>query len=452
MSALSRSLSQGSSIVLAAALAMFLACTRNYPQSSLAPASEFAEMIDRLFKMIIWWGVGVFVVVEAVLLYIVFRYRRRAETEGRPTPVHGHTRLEIAWTVAPAVILVFIAVPTVRTIFVTQTEKAVPNALNVEVTAHQWWWEFAYPDLGIVTANELHVPAKTTVNIALTSSDVIHSFWVPRLGGKRDVHPLHKHVPGQRSPVRTSRLWFTPDSVGIFTGQCAEFCGISHAHMGFRVISETPDAFRAWLENERRPAVGSPGTGGAAPGREGAAGPVGAGPAGEQSPQQRPAGATTARDVAPGEAVQDAAAQPDAAFGSERVQEAPASAAPTEGDTTAEGTQEAERSPAATPQDSVARTFAAIGDAARGAQLFQRSACLACHTIRGTNARGRIGPDLTHVGGRQMIAAELLKNTPENMARWLRDPPAVKPGAKMPNLNLKEDQVADLVAYLHSLK
>ena len=383
-------------------VAVLTGCEKEHPQTTLDPASEFARAIDDLFMLTVWLGAGVFVIVEALLLYIIFRFRRRPGTETVPEPVHGHTRLEIAWTIAPAIILVFIAVPTVRTIFLTQAEKPVPNALNVRVTAHQWWWEFEYPDLDIVTANELHAPVGKTVNLALTSGDVIHSFWVPRLGGKRDVHPFHKMVPGQHSPVRFSRLWFTPEAPGTYPGQCAEFCGRSHAHMGLRVIAETEEDFAAWVANQQRPAASFPVGAAAAPGATRAA-----------------ADTAAAASATPG------------GNGGERPPP---------------------QEPAATPDDSVARTFAAVGDPARGAQLFARSACIACHTIEGTTAKGRIGPNLTHFGGRQMIAAELMANTPENLARWLRDPPAVKPGALMPPLNLKEDQIADLVAYLHSLK
>ena len=198
-----------------------LGCAGEFPQSTLHPASDFAGQLDALFRGIFWWALGVFVVVEGLLLYAIIRFRRR---EGGPEPrqLHGHTALEIGWTIAPAIILVFIAVPTIRTIFAS-TGEAPPGALRVEVIWHQWWWEFRYPELGITTANELHLPVGRPVALEMTTADVIHSFWLPRLAGKRDV------IAG-----RVNRLAFTPDSTGIFLGQCAEYCGESHANM--RVI------------------------------------------------------------------------------------------------------------------------------------------------------------------------------------------------------------------------
>ena len=180
----------------------------------------------------------VFVVVESMLLVAVVRFRHR---EGRPPPkpTHGHTIMEIAWTLAPAVILVFVAVPTVRTIFATAGD-APPDALKVEVIGHQWWWEYRYPDLGIVAANEMHVPLSRPVQVSITSADVIHSFWAPALGGKRDA------IPGQ-----INRIAFRADSVGDYSGQCAEFCGASHANMRLRVLVDDAAAFEAWVGRQR---------------------------------------------------------------------------------------------------------------------------------------------------------------------------------------------------------
>jgi cytochrome c oxidase subunit 2 len=407
---------------LAAAAGLLLAlaaCTENYPRSTLAPASDFARVIDDLFGVITWWGLAVFVVVEALLIYIVVRYRRRAGAGAdRPQQIHGHTRLEIAWTVAPALILVFIAVPTVRTIFVTQDERPVPGAVNVRVLAHQWWWEFHYPDHDVVTANELVVPVGRPTSFRLEAADVIHSFWVPQLGGKRDAIPLHEN-----------QLCFTPDSAGVYLGQCAEFCGTAHALMGFRLRAVPEAEFEEWLRHQAAPAAGG------APGPDAGAGDASAG------------GAAGAGEAA---AAGEGAADPTA-------QGAEGAAARQEVDTVGGQDPGAARVPTpglpeeATEPGALAGG-AGQGNAARGAQLFQRSACIACHTIRGTNAQGKLGPDLTHVASRTRIAAELLPNTPEALARWLADPPAVKPGAKMPKLNLPDDQIADLVAYLRSLE
>ncbi len=214
-----------------------LACAGQYPQSTLHPASDFAAEVDGLFRGIFWWAVVVFVVVETLLLVALVRFRRRAGA-AEPQQTHGHTALEIGWTIAPALILVFIAVPTIRSIFRT-SGTAPEGALRIEVIGHQWWWEFRYPDLGITTANELHVPVGTPVALEMTTADVIHSFWAPRLGGKRDV------IAG-----RINRISFTADSAGTFLGQCAEFCGESHANMRLRVEAEPPGAFAAWVARQ----------------------------------------------------------------------------------------------------------------------------------------------------------------------------------------------------------
>jgi len=194
--------------------------------------------VDHLFTDIFWWAAGVFVVVEALLVIALIRFRHR---EGRPEPraTHGHTVLEIAWTLAPAVILVFVAVPTVRTIFATAGE-APADALRVEVTGHQWWWEYTYPDLGITTANEMHAPVGRVIQVSITSADVIHSFWAPALGGKRDAIPGH-----------VNRIAFRADSVGAYSGQCAEFCGASHANMRLRVLVDADTSFQAWVKTEQ---------------------------------------------------------------------------------------------------------------------------------------------------------------------------------------------------------
>lgn len=223
-------------------------CAGPFPQSTLHPRSDFAWAIDRLFTGIFWWALVVFVIVESILLFVLIRFRHR---EGRPVPkpTHGHTVMEIAWTLAPAVILVFVAVPTVRTIFATAGD-APPGALKVEVLGHQWWWEFRYPDLGLVTANEMHVPVATPVQLSITSADVIHAFWAPALGGKRDA------IPGQ-----VTRIAFRADSVGDYSGQCAEFCGASHANMRLRVLVDSDSAFRAWAAGQAAgPAAVPPGS------------------------------------------------------------------------------------------------------------------------------------------------------------------------------------------------
>ena len=218
--------------------AVCLGCGGSFPQSTLAPKSDFSAAIDALFTDIFWWAVVVFVIVEGLLLFAIVRYRARP---GRPAPrpVHGHTALEIGWTLAPALILVFIAVPTMRTIFAT-AGHAPEGALRVDVIGHQWWWEYRYPALGITAVNELHLPVGIPVQLDMTSADVIHSFWVPALGGKRDL-----------TQGRTTRIAFRADSAGEYWGQCAEFCGASHANMRLRVFVEPDTAFDAWVARQR---------------------------------------------------------------------------------------------------------------------------------------------------------------------------------------------------------
>ncbi len=214
----------------------------NAPQTTVFPASDFNRGIVNLYVLIFWMAVVVFVGVEGFLLYAIIRFRRRADNQ-MPTQTHGNTRLEIAWTILPSIVLLVIAFPTIPAIFAYDTIPANP-AQRVEVIGHQWWWEFRYPDLGVTTANEFHLPVNQTVVFDLHSADVIHSFWVPRMGGKRDV-----------VPSRTNQLWFTPEQTGDFPGQCVEFCGTQHANMRLRLIVDTPEAFETWVQQQRATAA-----------------------------------------------------------------------------------------------------------------------------------------------------------------------------------------------------
>ena len=238
--------------VLVLALA---ACAQDYPNSTFNHHTEFNTAIDELWDKLLGFGTLVFVIVEAVLIFTVIKFRRR-EGQREPKHVHGNTTLEILWTVIPALILVFIAVPTVRTIFVTQA-KAVPEAMDVEVIGHQWWWEFRYPEFTttgangrvdtLVTANELYIPKGRTVNFILRTQDVLHSFWIPQMGGKRDLISNH-----------TNYLWFTPDSAldgTVWNGFCTEYCGASHANMRFRAFTLAPEEFEAWVRHQLSPAA-----------------------------------------------------------------------------------------------------------------------------------------------------------------------------------------------------
>ena len=227
------------------------------PQNSLDPAGPAARSIDNLWWLVFWIATAVFVVVEAALVFAVLRFRRRKGADRPVKQVHGNTRLEIVWTVVPAVVLAALAIPTIATLFDLRSEPAPEeNALQIEVTGHQWWWEFYYPEYGFTTANEMHIPAGRSVYLTMTSDDVIHSFWVPRLNGKRDV------VPG-----RTTNLTLEADEPGIFFGQCAEFCGLAHADMRHRVFAETEAEFESWAAAQAEP-VTPPTAGAAAAGWE----------------------------------------------------------------------------------------------------------------------------------------------------------------------------------------
>ena len=214
------------------------------PMSTVMPKSDFGKMTHEIFMLISWWTLGIFIVVEVGLAYVCWRFRDRA---GNPIPkqVHGHTALEVGWTIAFAVILLVFAIPTIRVIFKTQ-EAPAATALRVEVFGKQWWWEFRYPQFKITTANELHLPVGQTATFLLNGPDVIHSFWMPQLGGKRDV-----------VPHRINHITLTPEVAGDYPGQCAEYCGISHANMRFRVIVHEPADFEKWVKAQQAPPVES---------------------------------------------------------------------------------------------------------------------------------------------------------------------------------------------------
>lgn len=333
----------GAGFVVIAPLLIGACAGDPYPQSTLHPTADAGSAIDALYRQIFWWAVLVFVVVQSALVVTLIRFRKRPGA-GEPRQIHGNTLVEIAWTLAPAAIIVAIAVPTIKTIFAVRGTPP-PDALQIEVVGHQWWWEYRYPTLGVVTANELHLPQGRPVALSITSADVIHSFWAPKLHGKRDA------MPG-----RTTRLAFTADSVGTFLGQCAEFCGASHANMRLRVTVQSPAEFDAWVAGQT-----------AAP---------------------APVDSTDALVLA-GEAAFKRIRQPG------------------------------------------------------------NHSCIACHTMAGVSG-GVLGPNLTHAAGRTTIAGGILPNDSAGLARWLRDPTRVKPGSLMPGIDLSDDEIAALVAYLQS--
>jgi cytochrome c oxidase subunit 2 len=224
---------------LLALLALLLsACAESLPQDTLSPEGPVAKKQAGLFWLVTWIAIAVFILVEGLLVVAMWKFRHRPG-RGVPTQVHGNRRLEIAWTLAPALILAGIAVPTVGTIF-ELAGRPTGNVLEINVTGHQWWWEVEYPGLDVVTANEIHVPVNRPVVVSITSRDVIHSFWVPQLAGKQDLEP-----------GRTNHVTIEAARVGVYLGQCAEFCGASHANMRFRVIADSARGFEEWVDAQK---------------------------------------------------------------------------------------------------------------------------------------------------------------------------------------------------------
>jgi cytochrome c oxidase subunit 2 len=319
----------GAAVLLA--LLMLAGCAGS--PSALDPQSPEARHISGLWWLMFVMAAVVYVIVGGLVLHAMFRRRRSEHVSER----FRHRLIVYGGLLIPIAILAVVAVFTVRT-----TNALVPRAgtVQIDIAGEQWWWRITYPDLGVTTANELHIPVGQRVEVSLTSNDVIHSFWVPQLGGKTDL------IPGQVNHVS-----FTADHAGTYRGQCAEFCGIEHARMAILVIADEPTTFDRWVRDQRH-----------------------------------------------------------------------------------EGAQ---------PSDPLGT---------RGQQLFVDRACAGCHTVTGTSAAGTLGPDLSHVGSRSTIAAVTLPNTSSNMARWLAHTQGVKPGNRMPQIDLTAGEVDALVAYLETLR
>ncbi len=334
------------------------------PSSVFSPVSTPAHEIQTVALFVIGITVAIFLIVAGLLAYSIVRFRTPPGDDGREPPqVYGSNPIEFAWTVVPVLIVFVLILITARTIYTVQAAPRPPDAINVHVIAHQWWWEFRYPDLGIVTANELHVPVSdpkhpTPTFLDLESADVAHSFWVPRLAGKTDVIPNKKNS-----------MWIDPHRSGTYLGQCAEFCGTEHALMLLRVIVEPRDQFDRWAAGQRAP-------------------------------------------VAQVSAAQVSVAQTSA--GQVSATDAPS--------------------------------------VAHGLAIFQSTACVNCHTVRGTDANGRFGPDLTHLMTRETLGSGVAMNTPEDLRIWVHDPNVMKPGALMPAMNLSDHDLDDLVAWMETLR
>lgn len=231
-------------------------------QNTFSPGGEVAEKQKNLFLLVLWPALAIFVLVQGGVIYIMFRYRQRREGEPLPLQVHGSPRMELAWTVAPAILLAIIAVPTLGALFDTG-RKPHDDALRIDVQGQRFTWNYTYPgyladgaplqlfgepvseDQPQGKPAELHIPTGREIGIYVTAADVIHSFWVPKLAGKIDV------VPG-----RENYLWLKADKPGTYRGQCAEFCGASedgktgHSQMRLIVVAESPEDFEAWLESQ----------------------------------------------------------------------------------------------------------------------------------------------------------------------------------------------------------
>lgn len=242
------------SLVVVLALPMLLsACTWGGNHSQLNPASEPSHLINRIWWIMFWMSVAIEGLVAALVVISLIRFRRKP---GDPDPVQisGNTRIEIAWTIAPAMVLVVLLVLTLTTMI--NVSEPAGDKMRVTATGHQWWWEFDYQGMNILTGNELHIPVGEPVHLDLRSADVIHSFWIPALQGKRDAIPGHNNT-----------LWVQSDKAGTYRGECTEFCGPEHANMNFIVVAQPRAEFDAWVKQQQQPAA-SDQTGLAAEGRD----------------------------------------------------------------------------------------------------------------------------------------------------------------------------------------
>ncbi len=244
--------------LIVALLGLLSGCAAAVPYTTVMPKTEAARMIQDLYVLVFWLAVAVFIGTQGGLIWVLWRFRARPGHE-LPEQTHGNTTLEITWTIAPAVILVIMAVPTIQTIFALESEPPPsPDGnppLVIEVVGKQWWWEFKYPESRLpngeplTTANEMVIPTGRTVYLHITSDNVIHSFWVHQLMGKIDAMPNHDN-----------RLWFTAEEPGQYFGQCAEYCGIQHAQMRMNVIAMTPADYQAWVAQSSQPDVPAEGS------------------------------------------------------------------------------------------------------------------------------------------------------------------------------------------------
>ncbi|MCY4417638.1 MAG: cytochrome c oxidase subunit II [Chloroflexi bacterium] len=385
-----------------------IGCDADAPQSTFGVHGPVAREQLLLFNVLLWTMVAVFVLVEGALLYAAIRYRRKP---GDPLPpqTHGHTPLEIAWTIVPTILILGLGIWSVIVLFKLEPGEAVALAraegkepLHVEAIGHQWWWEFRYedanPDLEgqelITTANEMRIPVDRPVIMTLKSDDVIHSFWIPKLAGKQDV-----------VPTRNNQMWFLAEDVGMYYGQCAEFCGTAHAQMKFRVHALPDVEYRAWVD----------GWGGEL------AEPMSAEASAGQLVFLGDGQCVTCHTVGSADIVNEVG----------------------------DGVQLARM-----------KTFIAY------TEWLQKSGDERLADVRAGEEppTAFAAPNLTDLGARTTIGAGLVDLNRETLRQWLRNPDDIKPGNRMSELaaiyqtrldhraDLTEDQLSDLVEYLMAQK
>ena len=219
------------------------------PTSIFSPDSTPADSIFHLSRLVLGITAGIFVVVFSLLVYVIVKFREtKADDNREPAQVYGSNRVELAWTIIPCLIVMVLFLATARVVHGIQDARRPPGTIEVTAIGHQFWWEFRYPTLGVVTANELHVPVSDPAEpsptfIRLLSADTDHSFWVPRLAGKTDL-----------IPNRQNEIWLDPHKTGLYLGQCAQYCGVQHAKMLLRVYVESHEDFARWVQAQSRPA------------------------------------------------------------------------------------------------------------------------------------------------------------------------------------------------------
>ncbi len=358
-----------------------------------APTSTPAhqEFIMAMFALAVTGGIGI--VVGGAWIYVVWKFRSHDSGEVEPPQIYGSPQVELAWTIVPTVLVVVLFLTTARMIFTIQDHPQPKNALQVTVVGHQFWWEYRYPQYGVVTANELHVPVSPANKpvptfMKLLSADVWHSYWVPQLAGKVDNIPDHEN-----------NMWIDPQVPGLYVGQCGQFCGVEHAKMLIRVYVDTPDQFRRWITQQQQPAVSVAG------------------------PPPAPQGA----------------AQGQAAF-------VKAAYTPNQSNLGSNSGYAAKTAPGSDQSDP------GMAQIAAGRAVFLQNACVNCHAVSGTSANGHFGPDLTHFGSRETLGSGIMPNNLDALKSWVRNPSDVKEGALMPAMQLTETQLQQVSMYLLTLK